>query len=67
MVNKQRAKKEKLCVSHSKAGVIKGQGGIQQNGSRAGELQIIQDGELRTSCLFTGNESDERKTIAARQ
>lgn len=52
VVNKEKAKKERLCVSHSKAGVIKRQGGIQQNGSRAGKLQIIQDGELKTSYLF---------------
>lgn len=40
-----RAKDRKQdCVSHSKGGVIEGQGGLQQNGSRAGELEDRQEG-----------------------
>lgn len=42
--------KKELCVSHSKVGVIEGQGGIQQNGSRAGKLQVRQEGRLKTTC-----------------
>lgn len=63
MVKEQRVKKEKRCVSHSKAGLIKRQGGVQHNGSRAAELQIIQDGRLKTGCLLDRNGGDERKTI----
>lgn len=44
-------RKKELCVSHSKVGVIEGQGGIQKNGSRAGELQVRQEGQLKTTCL----------------
>lgn len=67
VVNKEKVKKEKLCVSHSKVGVIIWQGGIQQNGSRAGKLQVIQDGELRKAFCFTGinelKENSERQQL----
>lgn len=39
VTDKEKGDKE-LCVSHSKVGVIEGQGGIQQNGSRTGKLQV---------------------------
>lgn len=42
-------------MSHSKVGVIEGQGGIQQNGSRAGKLQVRQEGQLKTSCASFSN------------
>lgn len=43
-------RKKELCVSHSKVGVTEWQGGIQQNGSRAGKLQVRQEGQLKTPC-----------------
>lgn len=39
-------------MSHSKVGVIEGQGVIQKNGSRAGKLQVRQEGQLKTTCPF---------------
>lgn len=67
-------RKKELCVSHSKVGVIGGQGGIQQNGSRAGKLQVRQEGQLKTTCLTfyckltvlffaNGNEWNEMKWL----
>lgn len=34
-------------MSHSKVGITEGQGGLQENGSRAGELQVRQEGQLK--------------------
>ena len=48
-------RKKKLHVSHSKVGVIEGQGGVQKNGSRAGKLQVRQEGQLNTTCPFFQN------------
>lgn len=38
-----------FCVSHSKVGVIEGQGVFQQTGSRPLKLQVRQEGQLKTS------------------
>lgn len=62
-IHKQEGKEGNVCMSHSKVGVIMWQGGIQQIGSRARKLQIIQNGELKKGFLFYGNEWDERKML----
>lgn len=42
-------RQEEFCVSHSKIGLIEWQGGIQQNGLRAGKLQVRQEEQLKTN------------------
>lgn len=45
----ERRENEFFCVSHSKVGVIEGQGFFQQTGSRPLKLQVRQEGQLKTT------------------
>lgn len=49
VTNEKRRESFFFCVSHSKVGVIEGQGVFQQTGSRPLKLQVRQEGQLNTS------------------
>lgn len=52
LTDKDERREKELRVSHSKVGLIERQGGIQQNGSRAGKLQVRQEGQLKATDPF---------------